>query len=541
MKFNPFDHLPTTKSQGKKSIPSILNHITQTPSQDTISELDKIEYCISELKNKGIDITSGYSEWCKFGFVFASLGEGGRQLYHDLSSMHSEYDYNGCDKQFNRNLKYYSGGGSSSSSAITIATFYQQCKEHGINWTDMLEFKKGNKEEANVTTSAKEENGVDLNSILAVRDQLIKRVKEDDIQTIPPLLTLNGDGVIWLNTIVVIMGAKGSHKSRLCEGLCALILNKKVKFNWIGFSHKDLYPKEYYLLYVDTERPLADQYPLALQGIIKRAGYEERPENFDFISLIKEPRVARFKIIQAYLERLRKEVELPIIVVIDVVTDLINNFNDPIESLAFIDWLNLMINEHQITFICVIHENPSQGFTKARGHLGTEIGNKASTELRIGYEKDKKKKNLDLIKLEFPKVRAGRPPEHTYLMWSNQEGGLVVASGEEVALEKSKNKEKASASDIIKALPEILKEPINYTGFASAIVSKYDCSPSIAKDRISELKDIDPTIEDASKQLYALRTRKEGKSTIYFLDKKSGVPFGYKPRFEEKDDDELPF
>ena len=53
-----------------------------------------------------------------------------------------------------------------------------------------------------------------------------------------------------------------------------------------------------------------------------------------------------------------------------------------------LDLPNSTINTYDITFLCIIHENPYQ--EKARGHLGTELINKSSTALSINIEKDSK-------------------------------------------------------------------------------------------------------------------------------------------------------
>ena len=90
--------------------------------------IKNIEFCISELHRKKIDITTVYAEWVRIGFAFASLGETGRQYYHKISALYPGYTEEQTDKKFNNYLAK-SGG------KINIATFFFACKEAGVELT----------------------------------------------------------------------------------------------------------------------------------------------------------------------------------------------------------------------------------------------------------------------------------------------------------------------------------------------------------------------------------------------------------------------
>lgn len=51
------------------------------------------------------DITSNYQDWLRLGFIYASLGEAGRPLYHQLSQFNRSYAKEDTDLQFNKCLK----------------------------------------------------------------------------------------------------------------------------------------------------------------------------------------------------------------------------------------------------------------------------------------------------------------------------------------------------------------------------------------------------------------------------------------------------
>lgn len=91
--------------------------------------LDRITACVNKIISESVDITVGYENWVSLGYSLASQGEQGRDLYHAVSSLNSEYCTKECDRQFDKCLKGYDA------SKTTIATFFHKCKEHGIEFT----------------------------------------------------------------------------------------------------------------------------------------------------------------------------------------------------------------------------------------------------------------------------------------------------------------------------------------------------------------------------------------------------------------------
>ena len=62
-----------------------------------------------------------------------------------------------------------------------------------------------------------------LMKVLSSRDNL-KLKKEEDIKFSKPVITQNGMPVLFPNTINIIQGQAGSHKSRLAEIICSAFL-----------------------------------------------------------------------------------------------------------------------------------------------------------------------------------------------------------------------------------------------------------------------------------------------------------------------------
>ena len=68
-------------------------------------------------------------------------------------------------------------------------------------------------------------------------------------------------------------------------------------------------------------------------------------------------------------------------VVIDGIRDLLYDFNDLKESTNIISYLMKWSEEFHIHILTVLHQNPTG--EKARGHLGTELANKAETVIEV--------------------------------------------------------------------------------------------------------------------------------------------------------------
>lgn len=260
--------------------------------------------------------------------------------------------------------------------------------------------------------------------ILEETSNMIKRIKSQPIEFSKPIIKRNEDSIIFPNTINVIQGKAGVHKSRLAEIFSSAILTKYNCPDLLNLTKQ--FDGDYTLLYVDTERNQMEQLPAALQRIQFKAGFniDKEPENFKYISLLEFERGKRFEILKAYISKLRKSVSGHVFIVLDVVTDCISNFNDAAESMKLIDLMNQMINRDNVTFLCLIHENPGS-MDKARGHLGTELFNKSTTAIQIGYEKDSKYHNNDVLKINFLKCRSTRKLDPIFVVYSEEERTLV--------------------------------------------------------------------------------------------------------------------
>ncbi len=324
-----------------------------------------------------------------------------------------------------------------------------------------------------------------MKKVMATRQKIHDRSIKA-IEFSRPIISRGNMGIIYPNTIAVVQGKKGVHKSRLSETLCICLLHINQAICQIGFSRELL--KKIMLLYVDTERNQNDQLPWAMQQIRKKSGYpiDLNPPQFDFISLVDISRKDRFETLKNYIEFKQKEFpDYQFVIVLDVVTDCIENFNDPKESLKLIDLMNELINQKDVTFICVIHENP--GGEKARGHLGTEIINKASQVIQIAFDGDSK----ELIMLKFLHSRNTKQIESVYLRYDDDVKGLVEADPDLIKQVQNTKQEKAPIDKVEVWLKSNLMGELSRETLIKQLREHFDCGEKTIEERLKSLVEDD--------------------------------------------------
>lgn len=247
-----------------------------------------------------------------------------------------------------------------------------------------------------------------------VREHSLKPIEDGKV-----LLEFNGESLIQKNTLTVIKGKTGVHKSRVAQAICSILIAKDIdKRSALGFRVKCAEPTN--IIYVDTERNQKAHFPEAIQSIRDQAGYEkcEDVEQLDFFSFLGLQRQDRLTAIRLVLQAARAEsiTKGHIVVVLDVVSDCIIDFNDLRESYLLTDEFAQCMKDHDVSFIAVIHENPDAiRSTKARGHLGTEVGNKGSAVFQIAKCGD----GSDKFVINVEKSRSSRVPKPVFIYYND--------------------------------------------------------------------------------------------------------------------------
>lgn len=355
-----------------------------------------------------------------------------------------------------------------------------------------------------------------LTKMLAAEQALTEAACKEVVFS-PPLISRDGVGIIGRNTINIVQGAFGSHKSRIAELQAALMLAREPRQpQFLGFER--LLLERYCVCYLDSERNKSEELPYAIQGIKSRAGYQldEVPPDFRFTSIKAIDRDDRFDAIEAFINHVRAKTDLHLFCLIDVVTDAIGDFNDPKESMRLFDFLGNLCDNYNATFLLVIHQNP--GTEKARGHTGTEAANKASTVLQIGYEKDASGNDTELIKLRYLKLRRGKRPEPVYLQFCKEANGLILAGADAIADHINHRKHKADTEDIAERLESLLSiGPMSKNEVWTILESEFKAKNSTIRDRLKSIMQEQPEMYDNEGRAVRLADYKEGRDQFFKL------------------------
>lgn len=387
----------------------------------------------------------------------------------------------------------------------------------------------------------KEQEPGHLSRLIATTEKLIEAAAKD-VAFSPALVYLGEVPIFGRGTINIIQGKFGVHKSRLAELFASLILStRSCKTDFLGFMRYNHGPG-YYCAYIDTERNITEELPHTIQQIREKAGYDkkEQPDNFFPTSIKAVSRKERLEATKEWVEYVRGKMAADgvpnwqLFVVLDVVTDCVASFNGDGESMALFDYLGNLCDDYGATFLLVIHENP--GSDKARGHLGTEGGNKSGTVMQISFEKDTHNNDTELIKLKFIKTRRSRRPQPVFLQYDIDSKGLVMADPEFVKETLNERRKKADI-DLVRDLVENLFTDTSewpQQEIIKEIMEEFKCGRNTAVDRIKEIVASGNGLSDVDGHACRLiEERQTGKTTVYRLEKVD--------HSSEQDDEEIPF
>lgn len=189
------------------------------------------------------------------------------------------------------------------------------------------------------------------------------------------------------NFSLIIGKAKSKKTFSLIMFFHAIVANQTTRNNFKG----QLPPGKTKAIFFDTEQGAYHVYRFdkrvcSLLGI-------PNPANFESFHLRKFPPNERLAIIDQVIA------DTPDLgfVAIDGARDLVNSINDEEEATKLASYLLRWTEERGIHIVTVLHQN--KGDNNARGHLGTELVNKAETVLSV--TKDPENKDLSIVEAEY--------------------------------------------------------------------------------------------------------------------------------------------
>ncbi|MDR1116399.1 MAG: AAA family ATPase [Tannerella sp.] len=194
----------------------------------------------------------------------------------------------------------------------------------------------------------------------------------------PEILRVHGSAIGTLGNFSASIGKAKSKKTFNVSAIVAAALKNGTVLQYAA----ELPENKRKILYVDTE-----QSPYHCQKVMKRivrmAGLplDKEPENLDFLALRRHTPEIRIAIVE---EAIYHTQDLGL-VIIDGIRDMVYDINSPGESTKIISKLMQWTDERQIHIHTILHQNKAD--ENARGHIGTELNNKAETVLEVAKDK----------------------------------------------------------------------------------------------------------------------------------------------------------
>ena len=190
----------------------------------------------------------------------------------------------------------------------------------------------------------------------------------------PEILSVKGSVIGTLGNFSASIGKAKSKKTFNVSAIVAAALKNGTVLRYAA----ELPEAKRKVLYVDTEQ--SPHHCLnVMERIMRMAGLpdDRDNENLEFLALRKYTPEQRIRIVE---QAIYHTPNLGL-VIIDGIRDMVYDINSPSESTRIISKLMQWTDDRQIHIHTILHQN--KGDENARGHIGTELNNKAETVLQI--------------------------------------------------------------------------------------------------------------------------------------------------------------
>jgi hypothetical protein len=194
----------------------------------------------------------------------------------------------------------------------------------------------------------------------------------------PEILRVHGSPIATLGNFSASIGKAKSKKTFNVSAIVAAALKNGTVLQYVA----ELPANKRKILYVDTEQS-AYHCQKVMQRIARMADLplDKQIENLEFLTLRKYTPEIRIAIVETAISN----TENLGLVIIDGIRDMVYDINSPSESTKIISKLMKWTDEQQIHIHTILHQNKAD--ENARGHIGTELNNKAETVLEVAKDK----------------------------------------------------------------------------------------------------------------------------------------------------------
>lgn len=193
----------------------------------------------------------------------------------------------------------------------------------------------------------------------------------DNIPRLIPVVKRNDVIICSEGNISAVVGEAKSKKTFLCTAMVGSLLDNKQRQQF------GIQPNRCKVLWIDTEQSRAH-----IQRVLWRINnicglpHNTPHPKVKLLALREEPPSKRLNLLQCAIEYYQ-----PRLVVVDGVSDLIDNTNNLESSEALVSTLLTFSSLFKCHIMCVLHANPNSD--KARGHLGSTLMRKVESIMYV--------------------------------------------------------------------------------------------------------------------------------------------------------------
>lgn len=273
-----------------------------------------------------------------------------------------------------------------------------------------------------------------------------------------PVVLMVDDATI--GTLGNFSASIGKAKSKKTFNVSAIVASALT--NSTILHYRSIFPKDKRkMLYIDTE-----QGRYHCQNVLKRIlrladlPEDKEPDNLVMLALRKYSPKMRLAIVEHAIGTIP---DLGL-VVIDGIRDFLYDINSPGESTDIISKLMQWTDDRQIHIHTILHQNKND--ENARGHIGTELNNKAETIMQV--EVDKEDKTISVVEAMHIRDREFEP----FAFRINEEG-LPELVEPYLPREKKIGRPTKEPFDPYKEIPESVHRAALDATFANGTINNY--------------------------------------------------------------------
>lgn len=226
---------------------------------------------------------------------------------------------------------------------------------------------------------------------LATISEFFRISLDDNFRESPPVIEFNQVGIGGFGEFTLLIGKAKAGKTFVLSLLMAEATKpgtfERIKCHLPEGKNK--------VLWFDTEQSEAD-----LHRVLKRVSsltksVQNLPNPYHLRSMANNVK-------QQFISDVIKATPEAGLVIIDGIRDLITDINDPKQATAIQEWLLDLTATFNIHLVCVLHQNKGDG--NARGHVGTELVNKANSVISV-----EKKNGCNVVSPDYMRGKDFQP------------------------------------------------------------------------------------------------------------------------------------